>query len=132
MVNPVSGGIGDEGKVSYRISVDFVIELEEDTEAGVCEDGMRRFGENVIVRKTSFCRRESLGCQVLLDREMSELNHLVASPVDDGNETRTCRHHCLFCVYWTPTFVKCRGHCLIELNCKDLREFMDVKWANRH
>jgi len=50
MVDPVSGGIGGKGKVSYGISVDLVIELEEDTEAGVCEDGMRRFEENVVVR----------------------------------------------------------------------------------
>jgi len=49
MVDPVSGGIGGEGKVSYGISVDIIIQLEEDAEAGVCEDGMRRFGENVIV-----------------------------------------------------------------------------------
>ena len=49
MVYPVSGGIQGEGKVAYGISVDFVIELEEDSEAGVCKDGMRRFGENVII-----------------------------------------------------------------------------------
>jgi len=49
MVDPVSGGIGGERKVSHGISVNFVIQLEEDTEAGVCEDGMRRFGENVII-----------------------------------------------------------------------------------
>jgi len=49
MVHPVSGGIVGEGKVSYGISVDLVIELEEDTEASMCEDGMRRFRENVIV-----------------------------------------------------------------------------------
>jgi len=49
MVDPVSGGIGGKVKVSYGISVDIVIELEENTEAGVCEDGMRRFGENVII-----------------------------------------------------------------------------------
>jgi len=67
MVDPVTGGIRGEGKVSYVIPVDFVIQLEEDTETSVCEDGMRRFGENVIVRETLFCCRESLGCQVLLD-----------------------------------------------------------------
>jgi hypothetical protein len=49
MVGPVPSGIWGEGKVSYGISVNFVIELEEDTEASVCEDGMGRFGENVIV-----------------------------------------------------------------------------------
>jgi hypothetical protein len=35
--------------VTYGIFVDFVIELEEDTEASVCEDGMGRFEENMIV-----------------------------------------------------------------------------------
>ena len=60
MVDPVSSGILGEGKVTYGISVDFVIELEEHTEASVCKDGMRGFGENVIVRKTLFSRRESL------------------------------------------------------------------------
>jgi len=49
MADPVSGSIGGEGKISYGISVDFVIELEEDTEARVCENGMCRLGENVIV-----------------------------------------------------------------------------------
>ena len=32
MVDPVPRGIRGEGKVIYGISVDFVIELEEDTE----------------------------------------------------------------------------------------------------
>jgi hypothetical protein len=48
MVDPVPRGIQGEGKVSYGISVDCVIEFEEDTEAGVRQDGMGRFGENVI------------------------------------------------------------------------------------
>jgi hypothetical protein len=62
MIDPVSGGIRSKGKATYAIPVDFVIELEEDTEAGVCKDGMRRFWENVIVRKPLFRRRESLRC----------------------------------------------------------------------
>jgi hypothetical protein len=49
MVNPVLSGVQSEGKVAYGISVNFVIELEEDTETGVCEDGMRRLGKNVII-----------------------------------------------------------------------------------
>jgi hypothetical protein len=49
MVDPVSSGIQGEGKVIYDISVNFVIELEEDAEASVCKDGMRGFRENVIV-----------------------------------------------------------------------------------
>ena len=49
MVDPVPRGIRGEGKLSYGISVNFVIELEEDTEASVSKDSMCRFGENVIV-----------------------------------------------------------------------------------
>jgi hypothetical protein len=49
MVDPVTGGIRREGELTHGISVHFVIESEEDTEAGVCKDGMRRFGKNVIV-----------------------------------------------------------------------------------
>jgi hypothetical protein len=49
MIDPVPSGIRGEGKVSYGISVDFIIEVEEDTEASVCKDGMCGFGENVIV-----------------------------------------------------------------------------------
>jgi hypothetical protein len=96
MVDPVSSGIQGEGKVTYSISVHFVIELEEDTEASVCEGGMGKFGENVIVRKTFFSRRESLRYKVLLDGEVRELYNSVAFPIDDGDETRTCRHHCFF------------------------------------
>jgi hypothetical protein len=36
MVDPVPRGIRGEGKVTYGISVDFVVELKEDTEASVC------------------------------------------------------------------------------------------------
>jgi hypothetical protein len=49
MVYPVLGGVEGEGKVIDGISVDLVIKLEEDAEACVCEDGMRRFWEDVIV-----------------------------------------------------------------------------------
>jgi hypothetical protein len=96
MIDPVPRGIRDEGIVVHSISVDSVIELEEDTEASLCEGGMRRFGENVIVRKTFFSRRESLRYKVLLDGEVRELYNSVAFPIDDGDETRTCRHHCFF------------------------------------
>jgi hypothetical protein len=49
MVDPVSSGIQGEGKVTYGISVHFVIESEEDTEARMGENRMRRFERNVIV-----------------------------------------------------------------------------------
>jgi hypothetical protein len=48
MIDPVPGGIRGEGKVTYRISVDFVVEVEEDAEAGAREGGMSRFGGDVI------------------------------------------------------------------------------------
>jgi hypothetical protein len=49
MVDPVLRGVRDEGKVTYVIFVDFVIELKENTEASARKNGMCRFGENVIV-----------------------------------------------------------------------------------
>jgi hypothetical protein len=61
---------------------------------------------------------------------MRELYDLVASPTDDGDETRTDGQHRFLCVFWAPICVKCRGFSLVELNCKDLREFFDMKWAN--
>jgi hypothetical protein len=54
-----------------------------------------------------------------------------ASPIDDGDESRTYRHH-HFWVFWTPIWVKGRGCCLVELNGKDLREFFNTKRANGH
>ena len=45
---------------THCISTDCVVEVEEDTEASVRKGGMCRFGENVIIRKTFFSRRESL------------------------------------------------------------------------
>ncbi|KAF8501151.1 hypothetical protein F5888DRAFT_1632916 [Russula emetica] len=47
MIDPVSGGIQGEGKVTNGIFVDFIIELEEDTEASVCKDSMHMIGEDV-------------------------------------------------------------------------------------
>jgi hypothetical protein len=49
MVDPPTRGKWGEGESTYDISVDFVIELEEDTEASVCQDGVREFWENVEV-----------------------------------------------------------------------------------
>jgi hypothetical protein len=48
MIDPVPSSIRGEGKVSYGISVDFVIKVEEDAEADVRKDGMCGFRENVI------------------------------------------------------------------------------------
>jgi hypothetical protein len=134
MTDPVPGGIRDEGKMSYRIPVDFVVEVEEDAEASVCKDGMCGFGENVIIRKTFFSRCESPRCQVLLDREVGKLYELVAALINDGDETRACRYHRLFCVLWTPVRIeggRVRCH-LVELDCEDLRKFIDAKRANRY
>jgi hypothetical protein len=70
MTDPVPSGIRGEGKVSYVVFVNFVVEVEESTEASVRKDVMCRFGENVIVRKTFFSGRESFRFQVLLDGEV--------------------------------------------------------------
>jgi len=48
MVDPVLSRVRCERKVMYGISVDFVVELENDTEAGAGKGRMCRFGENVI------------------------------------------------------------------------------------
>jgi len=48
MIDPVPSSIPGDGKVTYGISLGFVIELEEDSEASTCKESMRRFGENVI------------------------------------------------------------------------------------
>jgi hypothetical protein len=49
MVYPVSSGIWGEREVTYGISVDFVIEFEEDTKASSCKKFVCEFGKNVIV-----------------------------------------------------------------------------------
>jgi hypothetical protein len=49
MIDPVSRGIRGEGKVTYGVPVDLVVELEEDTQPSMSKGGMCRFGENVIV-----------------------------------------------------------------------------------
>jgi hypothetical protein len=46
-VDPISSGTWSEGKAMYGISVDFVIELEEDTEADMCKNSMCGPGKNV-------------------------------------------------------------------------------------
>jgi len=48
MIDPILSGIPCEGKVRYGVSIDFVIELNEDAEACMCKERMCRFGENVI------------------------------------------------------------------------------------
>jgi hypothetical protein len=49
MIDPVLSSIRGERKVSYGIFVDIVVEVEEDAETSMCKNGMRGFGEDVIV-----------------------------------------------------------------------------------
>ena len=49
MINPVSSGIRCQRKVAYGKFVNFVIEMEEDAEAGMGKDGVRSYGLDVIV-----------------------------------------------------------------------------------
>jgi hypothetical protein len=60
MIDPVSSCIQSERKLTYGVSVDFVIKLEEDTETGACKQRMGLSGKNVIRRKRIFCVCESL------------------------------------------------------------------------
>jgi hypothetical protein len=48
VIDPVSGSIESKGKVIYGISVNSVVELEEDAEAGMRKNHMCRFGKRVI------------------------------------------------------------------------------------
>jgi hypothetical protein len=65
---------------------------------------------------------------------MRELYDLVAAPFDDGDETRACGYHRLFCVLWTPGCIKGGGvRCyVVELDCEDLPKLIDAKRANRY
>jgi len=83
MINPVSSGILGKGKAMDHIFIDVVIELEEDTEASVCKNGVCGFEENVITGKRFFCLPEPLRCQILFDGEVGELNNLGAGDMDD-------------------------------------------------
>jgi hypothetical protein len=49
MINPVLSSIRREGKLAYGIFVDFVIELEEETETSMRKDSVRSHGMNVVV-----------------------------------------------------------------------------------
>jgi len=116
MIDPVSGSILSEGNATYGISVDFVVELEEDAEVSVHKESMGRFGENVIERKTFFGFCESLRCQKFLDRKMRELYYLTASLIDYGDQTGACGQHQFFCIQWLRTFLRRCGRCRIELD----------------
>ena len=69
MIDSVPNGIQGDGKAKYLMSVDFVVEVEEEPEASACEEGLCGFKENVIAGKT-FPHRESLRGQVLLVSEL--------------------------------------------------------------
>jgi hypothetical protein len=127
VVDPVSSGIrGDsEGKATYGISVDFVIETEEDAEASVCKDGMRRFGENAIMGEMLFSRRKFIRCQVLLDGKMGELRNSNAFLIDSRDETGACGRHHVFRVQRLQSR-------RIKPNCKNIHEFLNGKGTNGH
>ena len=67
VVDPVPRGIQRQGKLTDSIFIDFVIELEQDTETSVCKDDMRRFWENMIAPKAFFSCCQLFRCQELLD-----------------------------------------------------------------
>src|SRR5882672_6068827 len=115
MIDPMSSGIKRKRKPTYRISIDFVIQFEEDAEASVCENRMRRFGKNVVVRKTLVGPGESFRCQVFFDREVGELDNRKPADVDDRDKTRTCRQYCFFGVVWTRICVERGVLCFVEM-----------------
>src|SRR5712671_5205234 len=127
MIDPISSGIGCQRKPIYRISIDFVIQFEEDAEAGVCECRMGMVGKNVVVRKTLFGLGESFRCQVFFDREVGELYNWEAADVDDHDKTRTCRQYCFFGVFWTRICVERGVLWIVEMKCKYFCEFFKTK-----
>ena len=63
---------------------------------------------------------------------MRKLHDSVAPLVDDADETTARGHHRFLCVLWTLGGIKGGGGHLVELDCKDLRKFVDAKRANRY
>jgi hypothetical protein len=80
----------------------------------------------------SFGICEPLRCQEPLDGGMRELDYLAFSPTDGGDQTGACGQHCQFCIPWPGSFVERSGRCHVELDCKNVRELLDAKWANGH
>jgi hypothetical protein len=130
MIDPESSGILRKRKSRYSFFVDFVIELEEDTEASAGEGGMCGFRENVVTQKRHFCMRQPLRCQELFDRVVGKLDNLGVGNIDDGDEAGTGLQNGFASVDRPPSRIKCGGCCPVETNCKQLGEFFDAKRAD--
>ena len=122
---------------SNSISVNFVIKLEEDAEASVARNDMRRFGEydsmeddlqpSRIASRSDVKYSLTEKCEY---RTTWPSSLLMTVTID---KTRTCGHNRFFCIFWTPSCIEYRESRLVRLrpNCKNLCEFFDTKGTNR-
>jgi hypothetical protein len=63
---------------------------------------------------------------------MRELDYLAFSLTGGGDQTGACGQHCPFCIPWPGSFVGRSVRCHVELDCKNVRELLNAKWANGH
>jgi hypothetical protein len=91
MINPVPSSIWGKGKASYGISVNFVVEVEEEPgghwdrhEQGWYVQVQGEYESMKDDHQLLWVAAQSLWCQVLLDGEVRELYYLMASPVDES------------------------------------------------
>ncbi len=139
MVDPVFGSILGKRDVRSIVRVGSIVQTEQDAQAGLSEDGVRRLEVNAMPRDIAIFRvREPLQGQKFFDSEVRKLDHSAVAImiIDDGNQTGSGarRQHCLVLIHPSPIRVQLRVDSFVafhvEVDCKDLREFLDTKWPD--
>src|SRR5216683_5806641 len=131
MLDPVLGGVFSQREVLDVVTINAIVQFEEDSKTCLSENSMSSLEWNVIPRDFFSARpRKSVRSQKFFDREVSKLNDPRIPILGYDHQTRACRHHCLFLILPTPTTIQLRDPFFAEVKCKDFCEFLDSKWAN--
>src|SRR5216684_6543115 len=102
MRGPVLSSVLGQREVLDAVTVNTIVQSEENTKACLCKNRMRSLKSNVIPRDISHGLRKPVRCQEFLDRKMRKLDHPQIPVLDYRDQARACQHHCLFLILPAP------------------------------
>ena len=130
MRGPILSSVSSQREVLDIVTVNTIVQSEEDAKACLYENRMRCLESNVISRDISDGLRQSVRRQEFLDGEMRKLDDPRIPVFDYDDQTRASRHHCFFLILKTAGQIQLRDPLRFKVKSQDFCKFLDSKWAN--
>src|SRR5712691_8561146 len=133
MLEPVLGRIISKGKLWHGNVGDVLVQVQQDTKTCLSDECVRSCHRNMIPAGNcgAFFTKADRG-QEFFDREMRKLDYLVGFNVDKGKQCGTRGKHRFHWIFQAPILAKCRDLPRLEIECKELCQFLDSERAGNH